>query len=134
MNQPTRAAVDLYAPVYVRAPVLEPQHPPAVAGTVQAVLRVLARQAPEAWTPCPVVLRQVAASATTVRTILRRLVACGWADRKYRMGPQPVLVYRLTAVGRLDVGDLSEDAAATNHCGQSTVEAPTSGGGAPHGV
>lgn len=86
--------------VYVPAPVLERQPPPELTGTALAVLALLGKQGAEAWVPCPRVLHEVPASANRVRAVLRQLAACGWAERRYRIAPQPLLVYRLTGTGR----------------------------------
>jgi hypothetical protein len=94
-------AADLYVP----APVLECQPPPELTGTARAVLALLGKEDAGVWVPCPRVLHEVSASANRVRAVLRQLAACGWAERRYRIGPQPLLVYRLTETGRAHGGD-----------------------------
>jgi hypothetical protein len=69
-------------PVYA----LDRQPPPDRTDTVRAVLRLLCGQPAESWVPCPHLLRAVPALRQRRTHYLRRLAACGWAERRYRIG------------------------------------------------
>jgi DNA-binding IclR family transcriptional regulator len=65
-----------------------------------AVLRCLLYYCRDEWTGCPVIVRRVRGPATTTRRRLRQLAACGWVERRWRLGSRPALAYRLTNAGR----------------------------------
>jgi DNA-binding PadR family transcriptional regulator len=103
---------NLYAPVYLPAPAVEPETPPAqLSGALLAILRQLATAPEDEWVRCPDLTKQLRSRGVSAERVYHwtpRLVGFGFAERKLRDGAPRVLVYRLTQAGRAALAEQDE--------------------------